>query len=188
MCLLSMSLVLAKSSSATAGSTRLEGRLLALSASSSGWNVGPGRFQLDTSCVALPKVAQLVGSHGVGSIDHRDKGSEVFAEYAVWSTSIFKTFESADAILSNHSCSESQGSQVRFSISMGQLFDVPTYGDWSIGEVRNVVFRGTKSQVGYVLVRKGNLFVVVAYGNQGLLAKRTLENYTKSAFAKLTAN
>jgi hypothetical protein len=183
-----MSLVLAKSSSATAGSTRLEGRLLALSASSSGWNVGPGRFQLDTSCVALPKVAQLVGSHGVGSIDHRDKGSEVFAEYAVWSTSIFKTFESADAILSNHSCSESQGSQVRFSISIGQLFDVPTYGDWSIGEVRNVVFHGTKSQVGYVLVRKGNLFVVVAYGNRGLLAKRTLEYYTRRAFDKLATN
>jgi hypothetical protein len=54
--------------------------------------------------------------------------------------------------------------------------------------VRNVVFRGTKSQVGYVLVRKGNLFVVVAYGNRGLLAKRTLEYYTRRAFDKLATN
>ena len=64
---------------------------------------------------------------------------------------------------------------------------VPTYGDWSIGVLRNVVVHGIKSQLGYVLVRKGDLFLVVGYENHGLLARRTLEDFTKNALSKITS-
>lgn len=50
-----------------------------------------------------------------------------------------------------------------------------------------MVVHGIKSQLGYVLVRKGNLFLAVAYENRGLLAKRTLEDFTKKALSKMTS-
>jgi hypothetical protein len=179
-------LPLSMSGNATANPIGLGGRLLTPSDLPTGWKIGQGSWQSSDACVALPRVSQLVGVHGVGAIYQRNNGSPILAEYAVVSSSIFRTFESADAKLSSTSCSERSSSHVVNSNSFGEVMYVPTYGDWSIGVLRNVVVHGIKSQLGYVLVRKGAIFLVVAYENHGLLARRTLEDFTTKALSKIT--
>lgn len=111
------------STNATASSIGLGSRLLKPSNLPTGWKIGS--WQAGDACVAPPKVSQLVGVHGVGAIFRRNNGSQLLSEYAVVSSSIFKTFESADAKFSRTSCSETSSSRVVNSNSFGQVMYDP---------------------------------------------------------------
>jgi hypothetical protein len=135
----------------------------------------------------LPEASQVVGARGVTAIFHEARQSTFLVEYAVRTRSVFKSFEHADYELAFNSCTDRSSSTVTESLSDGRLIGVSSLGDWSIGIVRNVMSRGVKSQLGYVLIRKKDLLVVVGYQNPGQLKKRTLERYAKMAYRKLTS-
>jgi hypothetical protein len=137
-------------------------------------------------CTAVKSQSHLLGSNAVGiAFTQRTERSWSF-EYLAYRKAILTAFENASTKVGYlDSCrEEGYGVVIDASVNTG-LIETRTFGDWSLLlGVANVV-RGTKYQVGYMLVRKGKYMLVIGYDNVGSLNVNALENLTTEALAKI---
>lgn len=173
-------------STTTSISKSLQGLLLKTHDLPPGWTSEPFPPRYGQHCTTPESVTALVGLKGVGSA-FGQRGREPFlVEYLAQSAKRFAPFESALSKLETFgSCSSTSNGRVLYSSTNDGIFQVPTYGDWSLGtRVHNVV-RGVRSELGYILIRKYPYLLIVGYENTGSLNVRELDKFASKALAKL---
>jgi len=167
-------------------SRSLQGLLLTTHDLPPGWTQEHFPSLYGQHCTTPKSVTELVGPKGVGSIFARRGGEPLLVEYLAQSSNRFAPLESAISKLGTFaSCSLSSNGRVLYSSTNDGVFQVPFYGDWSLGtRVHNVV-RGRRSELGYLLIRKYPYLLIVAYENTGSLNVPEINSFASKALAKL---
>ena len=153
-----------------------------------GWNVKHASTPATFRCTSPPSVSSLLGPNGVGATFQRSGGSPLLFEYLTTSSSAVNAFEKASLpIMTFGSCADNGGGRLLdSSVNDGVIYTTP-FGDWSIASLVSNIVYGVHSQLGYLLVRKGNFLMIMGYENKGPLDKKSLESFTRMALAKLPA-
>ena len=153
-----------------------------------GWNIKHATTRAPYRGTSPETVSSLLGSNGVGVTFERSGGSPILFAYLTRSASVVDAFENAyKPIMTFGSCTGTAYGKLVDSSANDGVFSATSYGDWSIASKVTNVVHGVKSQLGYLLVRKGNYLMIMGYENKGSLDKLSLENLTQLALAKLNA-
>jgi hypothetical protein len=146
------------------------------------------QFGGGSGCPEVESEKQLLGTNAVEVFFHRPNSDAFSFEYLAYRRSTVDAFVKAiTPIMTFASCAEkANGRVVDSSVSNGTIV-TRTYGTWSTANLVTNTFHGTKSQLGYMFVRKSGFLLVIGYDNRGSLDLRDLEGLTRKAVSKIAS-
>jgi hypothetical protein len=106
-------------------------------------------------------------------------------EYLAYRADVVDAFEGADtSIYTFASCHADNGVVADTAVNDGTI-ETRTFGSWSDADRYTYDIHGSRSQLGYLVVRDKDFLVIVGFGNRGTLKLKTLEKLTEKALSKL---
>lgn len=151
-----------------------------------GWLQGRNFAPTEGSCSPVLTRQHLLGSNSVEVLFAHPGQQGLAFEYLAYRNDVVDAFQRADTFIYTFgSCGDTaNGVVVGTAVNEGTI-ETRTFGTWSDADLYNYNNRGSKLQLGYLVVRDRDFLMIVGFGNRGTLKRKTLEGLTDKALANL---